>query len=201
MKTEKKDIYQRITDSIVEAIEQGTPSYKMPWRTSDGLAHSPINAVSRRPYRGVNILVLWALALKRNYKSGTWATYKQWQELGAQVRKGEKSANVVFWKFLEKEQETDDSTTSRKVPMARDYWVFNADQVEGYKAAELPEETKAARIGSAETFFMNLGITPKPGGNEAYYSADSDSIHNRVAAGFRDSHDKIEIKILYERTV
>lgn len=186
METAKKDIYQRITDTIVGAIEQGTSAYKMPWRTVGGLANSPINAISRRPYRGVNILVLWALSLKRNYKSGTWATYKQWKELGAQVRKGEKSANVVFWKFLEKEHSTDDETTSRRVPMARDYWVFNADQVEGYQPPELMKETITERIESAESFFTHLGIVPKPGGNEAYYSADSDSIHMPAFEAFKE---------------
>ena len=60
--TEKKDIFQRVTDTIVKAIEEGAGSYRMPWRTSGGFSNSPINAVSKRPYRGINILVLWAAA-------------------------------------------------------------------------------------------------------------------------------------------
>src|ERR1700756_715065 len=107
MNTEKTDIFQRVTDQIVEAIEAGAGSYLMPWRTSGGFPSSPINAVTKRPYRGINILVLWAFAQEKGYKSGTWATYKQWQEIGAQVRKGEQSANVVFWKFFDKEQESE----------------------------------------------------------------------------------------------
>src|SRR3954464_1694211 len=127
--TEKKDIFQRVTDQIVSAIETGTESYRMPWRTSGGFPYSPINAVSKRPYRGINILMLWAIAQERGYQSGTWATFKQWQELGAQVRKGEKSAHVVFWKFFDKEQpaEGNSSTAKRqRIPMAKDYWIFNA---------------------------------------------------------------------------
>src|SRR5260370_22185376 len=123
MNAEKKDIFQRVTDQIVKAIEEGAKSYRMPWRTSGGFPHSPINAVSKRPYRGINVLVLWAIAQEREYKSGTWATYKQWQELGAQVKKGEKSANVVFWKFLDREGETQDNagenqTKDPRIPMA-----------------------------------------------------------------------------------
>ena len=104
MTNEKADIFQRVTDQIVKAIEEGAGSYRMPWRSSGGFPRSPINAVSKRPYRGINILILWALAQEKGYTSGTWATYKQWQELGAQVRKNEKSAHVVFWKFFDKEE-------------------------------------------------------------------------------------------------
>jgi antirestriction protein ArdC len=182
MNTDKKDIFQRVTDVIVKAIEDGAGSYRMPWRTSGGFANSPINAVSKRPYRGINILVLWARAQEKGYKSGTWATYKQWQELGAQVRKGEKSANVVFWKFFDRESETQDSSgenepSPRKIPMARDYWVFNAEQVEGYTIAEEPKASLKDRIESAEGFFGNLGIEVQPGGNRAFYRVETDSIH------------------------
>ena len=71
---EKKDICQRVTDVIVKAIEEGAGHYQMPWRTSGGFPNSPINAVSRRSYRGINILVLWATAQEKGYKSGAWAT-------------------------------------------------------------------------------------------------------------------------------
>src|SRR5882724_10841912 len=127
--TEKKDIFQRVTDQIIEAIEAGTESYRMPWKTSGAFITSPINAVSKKPYRGINILLLWATAQTKGYTSGTWATYKQWQEKGAQVRKGEKSAHVVFWKFFDREQkhDGDDKSTAKgdKIPMARVYFVFN----------------------------------------------------------------------------
>ena len=143
--TEKKDIFQRVTDAIVKAIEEGAGSYRMPWRTTGGFPNSPINAVSKRPYRGINILVLWAAAQEKGYNSGTWATYNQWQELGAQVKKGEKSTSVVFWKFFDREEEAttgSEEKKSRHIPMARDYWVFNAEQVDGYT---VPEQPKASR--------------------------------------------------------
>ena len=180
MTTEKKDIFERVTDQIVAAIEAGAGSYRMPWNTNGGLASSPINAVSRKPYRGVNVLVLWVTAQAKNYRSGTWATYKQWQELGAQVRKGEKSANVVFWKFFEVEEErqSDDAKTgSKRVPMARDYWVFNAEQVDGYTEPANPERTESERIQSAEEFFQRAGVVIKTGGNEACYRSSTDAVY------------------------
>lgn len=188
MKTEKTDIYQRVTDAIVKAIEEGAGTYKMPWRTSGSIVRSPINAASRKPYRGVNILVLWAIAQEKGYRTGTWATYKQWQELGAQVRKGEKSANVVFWKFLDREetQKETEETRTRKIPMAREYWVFNADQVDGYALPERQAETKDQRIESVELFFRELGIQIKPGGNEAFYSPVTDCVHLPPFGAFKE---------------
>jgi antirestriction protein ArdC len=187
----KKDIYERVTEVIVRAIEEGAGTYKMPWRTSGGFPNSPVNAVSKRPYRGVNILVLWATAQAKGYKSGTWATYRQWQELGAQVRKGEKSANVVFWKFFDREDETQDNggeneKSARRIPMARDYFVFNSEQVDGYLAPEAQKATRHDRIESAEAFFRNLGIEVKPGGNRACYIPDTDSIHMPAFEAFKE---------------
>jgi len=71
----------------------------MPWHTSGRFAFSPINIASHKPYRGINTVCLWAAAQSKDYESGEWGTYQQWQERGAQVRKGEKATLVVFWKF------------------------------------------------------------------------------------------------------
>jgi antirestriction protein ArdC len=190
MNTEKKDIFERVTDQIVKAIEEGADSYRMPWKTSGNFSSSPINAVSKKAYRGINILILWATAQERGYTSGTWATYKQWQELGAQVRKGEKSANVVFWKFFDVEDKTETGTTSEKgskrVPMARDYWVFNADQVEGYLKPEETPLTHGERITQAEEFFRSLEIDLRPGGNRAYYSPTTDAVYMPAFDAFNE---------------
>ena len=70
----------------------------MPWHQAAG-SFTPVNVVSRRPYRGINVLALWATATERGYQSNLWATYPQWQQRAAQVRKGEQAAFVVFWKF------------------------------------------------------------------------------------------------------
>lgn len=186
--TEKTDIFQRVTDQIVAAIEAGADSYRMPWRTSGGFPYSPINTVSKRPYRGINILVLWAAAQAKGYNTGTWATYKQWQELGAQVKKGEKSTSIVFWKFFDREEEApgNEEMKSRRTPMARGYQVFNANQVEGYDVSEQPTESQTERIAAAETFFHAAGIDVKPGGNSAYYQPSTDSVHMPAFEAFKE---------------
>ena len=127
----KADVYDQITNTIIEAIEAGTEKYEMPWHC----LHNPINAITRKLYRGVNVLMLWATAQKLGYAASEWATYRQWQDAGAQVRKGERSTTVVFWKFFDRNEEQQDESESqenRQRCFARAYNVFNAAQVDGY---------------------------------------------------------------------
>jgi antirestriction protein ArdC len=133
----------------------------MPWHTSGEYGFSPINAASKKPYRGINILVLWAEAQKQGYGSGLWATYKQWHELGAQVKKGEKATSVVFWKFSDVQtkmgDEDSEEGSERRIPFAREYWVFNAEQVSGLKTeAAGPVLSEVERVEGAEKFFSSL---------------------------------------------
>ena len=88
------DIYDRVTQQIVGAIEAGAGSFRMPWHITGAKSYSPRNAASKRPYRGVNVISLWIAAEVRGYSSGLWATYKQWGELGAHVRGGEKTTPI-----------------------------------------------------------------------------------------------------------
>jgi antirestriction protein ArdC len=101
MKTDRFDIHQHITDKIVNAIERGAGEFRLPWHRTAGSILRPLNIASKKPYRGVNVLALWAAADEKGFCSGLWGSYKQWSQAGAQVRKGEKAAFVVFYKELE----------------------------------------------------------------------------------------------------
>ena len=155
------DVYEKITASIIEAIEAGCGKFEMPWYNFGSL---PFNAGNKRRYRGINVLVLWAAASQRGYKTQLWATYQQWRELGAQVRQGEKSTAVVFWKFYDddndSEPENAEEETAKSSPkscLARAYHVFNADQVDGFSLPEVPALPEAQRIQQAEDFFHHTG--------------------------------------------
>ena len=80
--TDKRDVYATVTAQIVTAIEQGVGNWRMPWHTSGRFAFSPINVTSKKPYRGINTVCLWAASESKGYESGEWGTYKQWQEIG-----------------------------------------------------------------------------------------------------------------------
>src|SRR5579864_7462658 len=66
--TEKRDVYERVTSQIVNAIEQGVSNWRMPWHTSGKFALSPINVTSKKPYRGINTVCLWAAAQAKAYE-------------------------------------------------------------------------------------------------------------------------------------
>jgi antirestriction protein ArdC len=179
--TEERDVYARVTAQIITSIEQGAGTWRMPWRTSGRFASSPINVTSKKPYRGINTVCLWAAAEAKGYQSGEWGTYKQWQERGAQVRKGEKATLVVFWKFANGSTETqeggdDQPASSSRLLFTRGYSVFNAAQVDGYTPKAEPEPTLNERTAHAEAFFAGVGADVRHGGNRAYYSPSSDHI-------------------------
>jgi antirestriction factor ArdC-like protein len=109
--TDKREVYARVTAQIIQSIEQGVGTWRMPWHTSGKFAFSRINVTSRKPYRGINTLCLWSAAQAKGYDSAEWGTYAQWQERKAQVRKGEKSTTVVFWKFVNDSKEGQDGET------------------------------------------------------------------------------------------
>lgn len=189
--TNISDVYSRVTNQIIEAIEAGAGTFNMPWHR---LTANPTNAVSNKPYRGVNLISLWAVANSKGYSSNLWATYQQWKDLGAQVRKGEKSAVVVFWKFFDQQQETDqpndaDEKSSRRPPLARAYFLFNANQVDGFQSPTLPELSETERIDRADAFFQATGVDVRHDGNAAFYSLSGDYIQLPAFKHFKSASD------------
>ena len=177
--TDKRDVYARVTDQIINAIETGVGNWRMPWHTSGRYAFSPINVSSKKPYRGINTVCLWAAAQAKGYERGVWATYQQWQDKGAQVRKGEKATTVVFWKFAnntESEDGEDSPKSGSRLLFTRGYSVFNAAQVDGYAPRTEPDMPIEQRIESAEQFFTRIEARVVHQGNRAFYSPADDTI-------------------------
>mgnify|MGYP002777318683 CR=1 FL=1 len=206
---ERADVYARVTDAIVAAIESGAAKgkdWRMPWhrrRDPDGSPMLPVNVARGAAYRGVNTLALWAAAEARGYPGGLWGTYRQWAEFGGQVRKGERAATVVFWRFPERPgageeagegggegESGDEPKGARRGPWARAYAVFNAAQVDGaaLPASTAPALPEAARIAEAEAFFAALpGLDLRHGGNAAFYSPSTDHVQMPPFGQFREA--------------
>jgi antirestriction protein ArdC len=189
--TNQRDVYRKVTDAIINAIENGVGNWRMPWHTSGRYAFSPINVVSKKPYRGINTVCLWAAAQAKGYERGEWATYQQWLERGAQVRKGERATLVVFWKFAHDATETDDGEKATRngshLLFTRGYSVFNAAQVDGYTPKVDADMPMPERVEAADAFFTAIGATVRHGGNQAFYAPVSDHIQMPPFAAFRDS--------------
>ncbi len=126
--TSNRDVYQIVTNRIIEQLEKGCVPWKQPW-TKTGL---PQNLVTRRPYRGINVWLLSMLGYALNY----FLTFKQVNELGGRIRKGEKAHIVVFWKWEEKTNEATGEKT--KESFLRYYMVYNIAQCDGIPESKLP---------------------------------------------------------------
>lgn len=165
-------VYEIVTQKIIDKLERGVIPWRKPWATKRGeVAH---NWVSGRPYTGINAMLL---------DTGEYATYKQIQAAGGQVKKGEKSHLVVFYKMLESTEDED-----KKIPYLRYYNVFEINtQCEGLKSrfVPVPEETRAP-VESAEAIINAYKDAPKVnhGGGRACYFPSRDVIEMPKRATF-----------------
>lgn len=188
--SDRADIYSRITKEIVDAIEAmqagARADWKLPWHHDGSNVARPMNIASKNKYRGINILALWIASMKAGFGSGLWGTYRQFAEVGAQVRKGERATTVVFWKEFRR-GESDDGDNRRARFMARGYHVFNAAQVDGLELPAQPVLPETERIAAAEQFFAQLGIPIKTEGDQACYVPSLDEVRMPPFARFRDA--------------
>lgn len=171
MAAAKANVYDMVTTRIIAELEKGIIPWEKPWT---GIRAGAYNRVSKKPYSMINQMLL--------KHTGEYATFKQWQDLGGHVKKGEKSEIVVFWKILEKE-ETDKETGEKevkKIPMLRYYNVFHISQVEGVKPLERPF-AEVEPIAEGDKIISDY-ITREHikfdecASNEAYYSPSSDRV-------------------------
>jgi antirestriction protein ArdC len=178
----RTDIYTRVTDRIVEALERGVRPWVQPWasqsarRLSLPLRHNGV------PYRGVNVLLLWAEATDRGFTSPYWLTFRQALELKGHVRKGEKGSVVVYSKQLTKtvlDEAGEEVEEARS--LLRSYVVFNVDQIDGLPAEYYPKamevKNTVQRIQAADDFFTHTGAVIVQGGDTACYIPSLDRIH------------------------
>jgi antirestriction protein ArdC len=187
-RTNRFDVHEAVTNQIIAAIEAGAGEWKMPWHRSGGALSRPVNIASNKAYRGVNILSLWVAVEARAYTSNVWGTYRQWQATGAQVRKGEKGSLVVFYKEMHvraEDGQADDAGDGsgevgfEKRLFARASTVFNAAQVDGWKAPVEPDAPAPVQfdpVSVADTFIAGTRADIRHGGDRAFFRPSSDHI-------------------------
>lgn len=186
----RPDVYARVTDQIVAHLEAGVRPWQRPWTTGE-TAVRPLRA-NGTPYRGVNVLALWLAAAGAGYPSPFWFTFRQADELGGHVRKGERGTLVVYANSVTKAEPTeDDADAERKLFLLKDYAVFNACQIEGLPAwlsGPLPDRfSPADRVGHADAFFGSTGIDLRHGGGRAFYAPAADYVRLPPLEAFRDA--------------
>lgn len=196
---QKIDVHEAITQKIIAAIEAGTGTFEMPWHRPGVAFTIPKNASTDKAYRGSNILSLWIDADAKKFEHQVWATYKQYTELGAQVRKGEKGSLIVkYGEWVPKEQsgaafggqskrqhrspdasgypKGEQSDDDGKRLFAKAAWVFNIDQVdapaelrERLLPATSPRPDLTTRLAHVDAFIAATGAEFREGGQRAFY--------------------------------
>ena len=155
-----KKVYEMVTNQIIERLEQGVVPWRKPFQSG-----TAVNWKTQKKYRGINSILL---------TGGEYATFKQIKEAGGKIKKGEKSQIVVFWKWLEYDDE-DNEGKKKKVPFLRYYRVFEVNtQVEGLESRrkditeydhdpiEKAEEIKDNYFNAPSFSFKPLGAWYKP---------------------------------------
>jgi antirestriction protein ArdC len=193
----RQSVYRQVTDKIVEAIQAGADAFKMPWHSRDTAIAMPINAVTQAQYRGINVLSLWIDALEKAYPTGYWASYQQWQKLGAQVRKGERGSPIVFYRRLEPEDVALEPEIQWRPFFARASRVFNVAQVEGWTVRVAMPEDSFERDSQAEAFVAATGARVRHGFSIARYRLDLDDIEMPSPGWFIGSDTRSPLQSYY----
>ncbi|MBJ6111297.1 DUF1738 domain-containing protein [Hymenobacter sp. BT523] len=168
--TARPDVYQIVTDRVIEALEAGQIVWRKPWHAAYGL---PRNYVSGRAYTGINAFLLHLVG-------GTpfFLTFRQAKELGGNIRKGAKGMPVIYYNVTTR---TDKQTgEEEKTPFIKYYTVFSVDDVEGVDIVlpEQPQDRAHEPLAAAEALVAGWATCPRieHGGAQAYYAPGPDFV-------------------------
>ncbi len=181
-----QEVARKVFDEIVAALDDCGK-----WDNGRVQAFFPNNPKSNRAYKGINILTLAAATIRHGWESPTFMTYKQAQECGGNVRKGERSQIVIFWKML-KVKDKQDPDKDKVIPMLKYYRVFNVQQIDG-----LPEEYTRVETGASDKiqeaqeivdgYLDREGIDVEDTFGTPHYAPLTDTIGMPPLSGFKTS--------------
>ena len=176
----KKDLYAEVTARIVAQLESGAAPWVKPWASTPG-RNQPHNAITGRRYSGVNVVMLWMAMNRPGFTVPAFATFKQVQAAGGQVRKDEHGTKVYFVKPLESKTKFKSNGKPETFMMLREFTVFNIAQCDG-----LPESivnpaitgprNEDSRDATIEEFLQATGADITESGDRAFYSPAEDRI-------------------------
>lgn len=170
-------LYQKVTDLVLAQLSNGTVPWIRPWSASAG-RNVPANAITGRPYSGINTLLLWS-GVNHGFTIPRYLTFKQCKQLGARIIKGQNGFKIYFVKPIDVKTEDNDP---KRITMLREYTVFNVAQCEGLpEAIANPQPAKVynkgQRLELADEFVRSLETDIRYGGGTAYYAPGEDVVH------------------------
>ncbi len=190
-KTEaKQSVYQIVTEKIISRLERGVVPWRKPWAE----ARAPFNLVTKKPYRGINSLLLGM----EDYATHAYLSFNQLKEKGGSVLKGEKAHLVVFWSAVLDDQ--DKTKEPKRKTILRYYKVFNVAQCANLPASMMPGPQMAFDpVDACEEVVYHMPKVPRieHGGSEAFYSPVHDFV-NMPARKFFNSPEGYYATLFHE---
>ena len=191
---ERANLYDEVTAKIIAELEAGRFPWVQPWGRVEGTGPGlPRNALTARPYSGINILILWGAVIEQGWPSQSWLTFRQALDAGGCVRKGEHGVTVVyadrFTPEAERERAARDGDDAKAVPFLKRFTVFNVAQCEGlreglaFDPAPLPE---CEIVPLAEEVIAASGVDFRIGGDRAFYAPEPDYVQVPPQPAFFD---------------
>ncbi len=176
-------LYGEVTAKIITQLEAGVFPWVQPWSATAAVPGLPRNAVSGRPYSGVNVLILWGAVIEGAYPSQDWLTFRQALAAGGSVRKGERGHTVFyadrFTPENEREQSAGPEGEPRSIPFLKRFVVFNAAQCDGLPVRLTADPTPlpaCEQHARAEDLIAATSADFRIGGARAFYDIGGDFV-------------------------
>ncbi len=190
--------YEKITCKILALLAQGTVPWRKTW--AGNYDNLPRNFITKKPYRGINVMLLWAEAILGGYSTNNWMTTKQAATQGGLLKPGQNPALVVYYGWF-KPKPTIKDTDPKSRSVLQYFNVFNLDQFEGIEMpapqaqiefdpivecegiiARMPKRPKTLRGGPAYDVVQDRVLIPDPvefeSAEEYYHTLFHELIHS-----------------------
>jgi antirestriction protein ArdC len=191
------DVYKIINDKIIEQLNKGTVPWQKPW-TGGGM---PQNLISKKNYRGINMMLL----AYEGFEHNLFITFKQLNEIGGKVKKGEKGHLVVYWSQVDNKQEGTEQNgqdkDQKKKSILRYYYVFNVSQCENIPEKYLPKTRETKELPSCESIVSAMQHCPPIRHKEqkAFYKSSEDYVNMPKKRSFKN--DESYYSVLFHELV
>lgn len=204
-KRSKADALSHVTGEITRLLEQGVMPWRAPWDSARALAATPGLPLrfTGQPYRGANVVLLWAAQISHRYPKRTWLSFRQALQLGGHVRKGEKATPVVFYGQAKAKDDfsspaAGEHDAERTYRFLKLFYVFNIQQIDGLAShigvETAPMQREPSRV---EQWLARAGAHVRIGGASAFYSPATDAIHAPPVEAFL-SEEHFAATLLHE---
>ena len=181
-------VYQSVTDSIISELERGAIPWVKPWR-ADSTADR--NVINNKPYQGINRLILGMASMIKNYDAPIWGSFQQFQQLGYNIKKGEKGTQIVFYKPVSTQKELPSGEVeNNSYSVLKAYWIFNIAQTDAPITKIAPENIKPFNtISECENTISKSGAIIQHGGDGAFFVPSLDKINLPNKTAFNSESD------------